>query len=346
MTNLTRAHRQLFARPPDERFETITALTTFCQDLKDRSFRYKEPGPSFSPVLHEGALALRVNGLPPFRMNDWSFTQLCALAGVAKDTLNRLQPDTAAQVFTETLGERVDSDTDLQALVLDNRMVRAINGSQYKRLWSADLLALVQEFATDFTPPQKGFNGATGLYAGEQDLFVFLIDATGWIEIGNQAFAPGFFLWNSEVGKRTVGVSTFWFQAICCNHIVWDAVEVTEFTRKHTGSVKESLTAIRRFIEALVQKRDERQDGFAKVIAKAMKTSFGKDAEEVLKQLTKAGFTRLVAQKALEIAQDTGRFTLWSVVDALTQLARQQPFAGSRTELDQKASALLKLATK
>ena len=32
---------------------------------------------------------------------------------------------------------------------------------------------MLQEFAVDFTPPQEGLDGATGLYAGEQDLFCF-----------------------------------------------------------------------------------------------------------------------------------------------------------------------------
>lgn len=36
-------------------------------------------------------------------MNDWSFGQFCRLAGVAKETINRLRPETARQVFLETL---------------------------------------------------------------------------------------------------------------------------------------------------------------------------------------------------------------------------------------------------
>ena len=78
---------------------------------------------------------------------------------------------------------------------------------------------MLREFAVDFQPPPKGFNGATGLYAGEQDMFCFLLDPAGWAEIDGEAFAPGFFVWNSEVGKATVGISTFWFQAICQNHV-------------------------------------------------------------------------------------------------------------------------------
>lgn len=181
------------------------------------------------------------------------------------------------------------------------------------------------------------------MYAGEQDMFCFLIDPSGWTEIAGEAFAPGFFVWNSEVGKRTVGVSTFWFQAVCSNHIVWDAVEVNEVTRKHTGRVRESLGNIRAAIETLVQKRDERKEGFAKVIAKAMETTCGQDKEEVEKLLTKAGIAKSLTTKAIEIASQKGRFTIWSMVDALTLLARECDFAGTRTEAEQKASSLLAL---
>ena len=344
MVNLTRASNELFSRPEDERFESLMLLHQHCQSLKSRCTRIKVAGSEFRPAVDLGDLALRINGHEPLRLNDWSFSQLCSIAGVAKETLNRLRPDTAASVLAETMAQRTDDESDLQALVLDNRLVRTVNGERYKRLWNADVLAMLLEYAVDFTPPQKGFNGATGLYAGEQDMFCFLIDPNGWAEIQGEAFAPGFFVWNSEVGKRTIGVSTFWFQAICQNHIVWDATEVVEFTRKHTGRVRESLTEIRGIIEALVAKRDQRMDGFARVIANAMTTTYGQDADEVQKLLAQAGFTRSLATRAAELAQQKGRFTIWSVVDALTQLTRELKFAGDRAGADEKASALLALA--
>ena len=111
-------------------------------------------------------------------------------------------------------------------------------------------------------------------------MFCFLIDPTGWTEIDGEAFAPGFFIWNSEVGSRSVGIETFWYQSVCQNHIVWDAVEIVEFTRKHTANVHDALGDIRRIIEALVLKRDARRDTFARVIEKAMKTELGTEAEE------------------------------------------------------------------
>ena len=267
---------------------------------------------------HIGTLA--ANGDGHFDLNDWSFAQLCKLANVSKDTVNRLSPTTASRVFAETL----PTGTKPLQLLTTHDTVRAIHQASYTRLFNVDLLTMVREFATDFVPPQPanveakpadvsaddvpfdvdpepvapsqdgrstGEPEATGLYCGEQDMFCFLIDPTGWAEIEGQAFAPGFFIWNSEVGRRSVGVQTFWFQAICQNHIVWDAVEVADFSRKHTANVHESLAEIRRRIEVLVEKRDQRRDGFVQVIRKAMATRLGDDADEVLKLLTKQGIT-------------------------------------------------------
>jgi hypothetical protein len=238
----------------------------------------------------------------------------------------------------------VDAEMDLQALIMDDTLIRAVNGGQYRRLWNADVVSMLVGSAMGFEPPPKGFNGATGLYAGEQDLFAFLIDPNGWVEIGGEAFAPGFFVFNSEVGKRSVGITTFWFEAVCSNHIVWDVLDITEFTRKHTGKVSDALMEIRRIIENLVKKRDERKDGFARVIAKAMRETIGTTAEDVEALLAQKGFTRLLAKRASELAREKVSFTIWSVVDALTQLARECPYAGARTDADQRAASLLALA--
>ena len=340
MQNLTRAHFELFRRRDDERFESLAALYDHCRSKSSRAQdRWHPPTQLEARALDEYGLTLAAND-EEFVMNDWSFSQLCKLAGVGKETVNRLYPSTAAQVFAETLPK----GTKPLQLFTDGAMIRSIHGTSYTRLHDADLVATIREFAVDFEPPQKGFNGATGLYAGEQDLFCFLIDPAGWTEIDGEAFAPGFFIWNSEVGRRSLGIQTFWFQAVCQNHIVWDAVDVFEFTRKHTANVHESLREIRRIIEALVTKRDQRRDGFAKVIRQAMETKLGDDAEEVLKVIAKYGISRSYAKQALDIAQRQGRFTIFSVVDALTRIARETNNAGDRTDADEKASRLLSLA--
>jgi hypothetical protein len=338
--NLTRASAELFRRGDDERFESLAALSAHLRAKRERSRDRWQPPTQLEASPVDGGLLLNAGSDGAFLMNHWSFGQLCKLAGVGKETVNRLSPDTASSVFAETLPR---GQKPLQ-LFTEGENLRSIHGTSYTRLYDADLVAMLQEFAVDFEPPQKGFNGATGLYAGEQDLFCFLIDPAGWMEIRGEAFAPGFFIWNSEVGRRSLGVQTFWFQQCCCNHIVWDAVDVFEFTRKHTANVHESLREIRRIIEALVVERDKRRDGFAKVIQKAMEEKLGDGAEEVMKVLQKNGITRSAAKQALEIAGRQGRFTIFALVDALTRIARETNNAGDRADADERASQLLSLA--
>jgi len=346
MANLTQASKQLFCRSDDECFASLSDLLAHCRREKERSLdRWHAPA-LVRPGVRAGELVLNAGTDGAFLLNDWSFNQLCHISGVSKETINRLTAETARQVFEETFPR---GNKPFQFFTADDQ-VRSIHGASYTRLFNADLLTMLSEFAVDFQPPQRatdriaGERGGTGLYCGEQDLFAFLIDPTGWTEIGGEAFAPGFFVWNSEVGRRSVGISTFWFQAICQNHIVWDAVEIVEFTRKHTAKVHDCLADIRRILEALVQKRDARKDGFVRVIKAAMETTLGNDADEVLQVLGKQGITQSLAKQALELARGQGRFTIFSVVDALTRIAGELKHAGDRVTADQKASRLLEMA--
>lgn len=340
MVTMTRASQELFKRGVDERFETLDALLRHCRDEKRASEdRWHLPQKVQLQTLDE-AIGIALSDDGHFHLNDWSFSQLCKLAGVGKETVNRLSPDTAGRVLMETLPA---GRKPLQILTKEDR-VRAIHGASYTRLHNADLIQVVQESATDFTPPQKGMNGATGLYCGEQDMFAFLIDPTGWTEIEGEAFAPGFFVWNSEVGRRSVGIQTFWFQAVCQNHIVWDALDVVDITRKHTANVHDALVDIRRGIDELVSKRDARRDSFYAAMRKAMQERLGDDAEEVMKKLSEHGISRSLAKQATEIAAAQGRFTIFSLVDALTRLTGKVQWIGDRTDVDAKAASLLTLA--
>ena len=301
---------------------------------------------------------------------------------VSKPTINRLTPKTAGTALLETLPH---GDKPIQLLTtggtdpLDfsgDRFVRSVHGTAYTRLWNAELLDVVREFG-DFRPPAsrhepRTYTGdevfvkygdaagpveqdlSTGLYCGEQDMFAFLIDPDGWVDLDcrdpdtgetrNERFAPGFFVWNSEVGRRSLGIQTFWYQHVCANHIVWDAVEVAEFSRKHTANVRDGLDQIRYRIDGLVKRRDERRDAFAGTMKTAMETPFAPDRtrEKAVKALQKEGIPAGLAKQVVPENGNPG--TLFAVVDRLTRLTGQNPFAGDRAELDAKIGRLLSLA--
>lgn len=338
MVNLVAAHQELFRRTDDECFASLDQLHAHCGRLRDASTDvWRKP----EEVNLSRDMTLIVGDNPDLRLTDWSFSQLCRMAGVSKETINRLSPRTASRALEETLPR---AEKPLQ-LLTTNDCVRSVHGVAYTRLWNADLLDTVRSVAPEFQPPQIAMDGrSTGLYCGEQDMFAFLIDPTGWVEIAGEAFAPGFFVWNSEVGRRSLGVQTFWFQRICQNHIVWDAVEVVELRRKHTANVRDGLVEIQRLIAQLVERRDARRDSFANVMRNAMTARLGSDAEEVSKVLAREDLPKGLIKEAMKIAQEQGGFTLFALVDAFTRLSQSVRYAGDRAELDQRIGRLLALA--
>lgn len=103
MQNLIRASEELFRCGPDECFATFDALWQHCQEAKTRSVERWHPPTELRVEPYAGQLRLLGGEEATYRLNDWSFTQLCSLAGVSKDTVNRLSAPTASQVFAETL---------------------------------------------------------------------------------------------------------------------------------------------------------------------------------------------------------------------------------------------------
>ena len=339
-TNLTRASRELFRRSPDESFGSLDSLIQHCEIEKESSRELWIPPDELAAEAVD-PLNLRLKGGDgaELAMNEWSFSQLCRLCGVHKGTVNRLKPDTASRIFRETIP---GSGKPLQVLATDTQ-TRAIHGASYTRMSNADLLQVVRDEADQFKPPPTGITGGTGLYCGEQDMFCFLIDPNGWVDIEGEQFAPGFFIWNSEVGRRSLGMQSFWCQRVCGNHIVWDAIEVVDYSRKHTANVGEALDHIRTMIQALVSKRDERRDAFANAIGTAMTSRIG-SAEEAIAEVTRLGIPKAMAEEAITMASTLGELTVFGVFDAVTRLNQQSSYAGDRAELDSKAARLLSLA--
>ena len=342
MVNLTKASRELFRRTPDERFQSFDALLAHCHERCERSTEHWQVSQNLRIEQTANSLQMRLEDAEDVTMSlsDWSFSQLCKLCGVHKDTVNKLTSETASRVFHDTMPH---SRKPLQVYSANDTAL-AVHSSTYSRLFDAEVLEAVREAAPDFTPPPTGLGGATGLYAGEQDMFAFGIDPNAWVEIGGENFAPGFFVWNSEVGRRSVGVQTFWYQEICQNHIVWDAIEVVELKRRHIGNVQDALDDVRETIAQLVKKRDERRDSFASGIRLAMETPFGNDAEEVRNVLSKHGVSSRIAEQVVQLTEQQASFSVFGIVDALTRIAGRYENAGDRLLVDQKAASLLSLA--
>jgi hypothetical protein len=106
MANLKRAHDELFRRRQDEFFPDVGTLSEHCRKEKENAIdRWRLPQ-TLEPCVDDGTLRLKAGTDGAFLMNDRSFSQLCRPAEVAKDTINRLSPETAARALAETLPSR------------------------------------------------------------------------------------------------------------------------------------------------------------------------------------------------------------------------------------------------
>lgn len=147
MVNLKRASQELFRRTPDEMFTSLGEMLNRCRQDVDRSTDRWRPPAGMRPLSDAGRLKLDLgDGNEPFALNDWSFTQLCGIARVAKETVNRLSAETAARVIGETLPE---GNKPAQLFTRDDH-VRSIHGHSYTRLHDSQLVGMLMEFAVDF----------------------------------------------------------------------------------------------------------------------------------------------------------------------------------------------------
>ena len=87
VTNLTKAHEELYRRTPDETFASMQDLWDHCYRQKEQSADRWHPPRALSTGVDNHTLVLTLGDDGAFSMNDWSFSQLCRLAEVSKDTV-------------------------------------------------------------------------------------------------------------------------------------------------------------------------------------------------------------------------------------------------------------------
>jgi len=128
--------------------------------------------------------------------------------------------------------------------------LRAATGPAYGRIWDADSLtrsssarrwrlrALAR--AGRVRQPHHCHQENTTLFASDRDMFVFLADEDRRIEVPDRrngsggSMARGFFVWNSEVGDKTLGLGFFLFDYVCQNRIVRAPTSTPRVRIRHT----------------------------------------------------------------------------------------------------------------
>jgi hypothetical protein len=186
------------------------------------------------------------------------------------------------------------------------------------------------------------------LYASDHDIFAFLIDDQHPVEVPGLGeggvMYRGFYVWNSEVGDKTFGLSTFMVRRVCDNRILWGVKDQTTLRIRHTSGAPGRFLA-----EAMPALRSYSEAGTAREVAQiqaAAATEVAKDAGSAIEWLRARGFTGNVAKASVEAAErEEGRAaSVWDLMNGVTALARGIEFQDERVALERKAGELISVA--
>lgn len=366
MADLFQASTQQMTRPKDERYDTLSDLAQATTARRKASVEADVPKDDFTKVrasvTDEGLLTLGGHAL-----NSWTATQLCQRVSAPYGYLRKLPVDLTAACLNQGLINHNKDETnhrDTSLLITPGdathaSRLRAITSTSYSRIWDHEVVQVLMEHAVGFGPPRlfgkegtEGQNGS-GLYAGDRDMFAFMVNEDDRIDVpGGDSLGRGFFVWNSEVGASSFGFMTFLLNFVCCNHIVWGVQEVGQFKVRHVGSARDKLMEFPKALEALRLRGGKMRE--QELILQAMAMEFSTDVESATKDIAKHAATQKVKLTQGEIAgaldmavqeedlhPGASPHSLWGFVQGLTAYARDIPFAEKRVDVETRAGLLL-----
>jgi hypothetical protein len=301
-----------------------------------------------------------------------AFGQICSLAATPSPASYFRESRLPAPIIADALNHNLRFTRDVEDVGVlatlgdeDNGLgvpagseLRAATGPAYGRIWDADIVdALVERFGDGVSghwrvPGEFGnritvTKENTTLFASDRDMFVFLADEDRRIEVPDRrngsggSMARGFFVWNSEVGDKTLGLGFFLFDYVCCNRIVWGADQYTEVRIRHTKGAPD------RWLEEVAPVLKEYDEGSAQPVMQAIDAAREKRVQDDLDAFLATRFGRNMVEplKAIhQVEEERPIETLWDVTVAATAHARSIPNNDKRLEIERAAGDLLKLA--
>ncbi len=354
-------------RPADQKFSDLNTLYDYTHQLADLSASTIHEAKDIEVVVdHEfktpnalTALGLR---LPDGRITNpthHTFGQLCSLVKCPAGHYRELPAPVAAIPLQYRLntyrGELVKS-----YVRKDTGELRAITSPSYGRVHDHQLVDAVRQIAgngvgdTGWRSARalKGDKAEGGFYASDRDMFAFLVDVDRPIVVGkapngrDDTLYRGFFVWNSEVGSRSLGIKTFLFRDYCDNRLIFGADAVEEVVIRHTKGAPE------RFLEfaapALQAYAEGSASGIQNAVEQAMTRMIARSDEDAVDFLRgKLDFSASAAKSALEQhAVEEGRpaRSAWDLAQAVTAFARGIPHQNDRVTVESKVGKLLAAA--
>jgi hypothetical protein len=352
--NLYDAHRQWARRPADERFENLDNLLAFTEKRKNQSHEENRFLRSISlEATGDGGIIMNGNGSPAYFSN-WAFGQLCRTLSAPAGYLRTLSPELARDCLQYGLKS---SNEECMLLIRnyshelgnhDEKYASAFTSSSYGRIWDANAVESIMQAinGTSWHVPHS-HNGSSrdnsGLYASDHDMFAFFINDENPVEVGNAKLGRGFFCWNSETGASTFGLTTFLYNYVCANHIVWGAEQVQGLKIIHKRQApdrfyNEAIPILNGFVE-----NHNLEENIKSLAHKAMNQYVGNNLGHVFDWFKGRPFTikEIADGWQTGIAEGEDVTNLWGMVQGLTATARDMRFGDKKVDLERRAGSLL-----
>jgi hypothetical protein len=354
---LTQASSQWSTRPADQRFNSLDAIQkqvhywrSLAREAKDVQFNSLRAEASGDDVLVIGKANL------PSKMTHWAFGQLAKKVGAPAGYLRTLAPALAANNLNYGLKRLEDGDKgDFIFEVNGEKVLRAATTDTYTRIWNSDVVDGVVNLVErnpEWQPAPAAFDGSRGLYASDQDMFMFMVDNNRKIfEKQEGGLSRGFFVKNSEVGAASFEITTFFYEWVCGNHRVWGASGVRELRIPHVG--KADQRAFAHLSRELAAYAGESATEDEAKIERAHRFEIAPDREGVIdaiytmtklpvltRKLIGEGFDRAEQKASVYGAPNTA----WGFTGGLTEIGRDQANASQRVAIDRAAGKILQMA--
>lgn len=375
MNTLMEASYQFMSRPDDERFANLHDLHNFTtsQKLSSKAKSVSSRKLKFAPTDDNKGIVLEGNHSEAHPTH-WSFGQLSSLSGVQASLLRTQCEHSLAPLACDNLnaGMQVIRDVeDVGLLVREDYgptygfadtgkeiTLAAATGPKYGRIWNADVTsALVKKFGNGIGDSSWRVPGMFGeqldevtkqnttLFASDRDMFVFLADEENRIILPNRrggekgSLARGFFIYNSEVGSKSLGLAFFLFDYVCCNRIVWGVEEFQKIAIRHTSCAPD------RWMEEIIPTLRAYSRASARPIEARLLAAQEHKLDKAEDFLSKRFGPRIVPQimSAHMSEEERPIETLWDASVAVTAYAKSIPHTDTRLELEKEGGKLLDL---
>lgn len=339
-------------RPADQRFTTLSDLR---DSVHGRRMKSRSIDLDLTRVkVHADGEQLVINGeTSPSSPTHWAFGQLSGLLKAPAGYLRNLPLPLAVDCLNHGIAHAERETMKFMTISRDEEgpgTLQAVTSSTYGRIWDADVVDAAQRIVdkTDgrFFNPKDWSGKPQGLYASDRDIFVFMIDGGSMVDGGGERdqLNRGFFLWNSEVGARTFGLTTFLFRKVCGNHIVWDAQDITKLVIRHTqnGPYRFDSSAVPTLLNYVNASAKPIEDK----IKRAKDYLVGPGDTEIFDFCLKNGkFTRSEIKESIVSAkrEEGDCRTLWNLIQGFTAHARSFDFIDARADLESRAGKLMEV---